>query len=444
MKRLLLSLPFLLLSAAASQAGLVISEIDLAANQLEVLNTGSTSDSLSGYWLCNLWQGSPVYIPVDSGMILPAQSSTTTLNVPAGGLITLQLTAAFVTDARGELGLYRNGSNFGVAANMVDYVCWGSSAPSPSSRDLVAASLGIWQLGTAIPVAGISAGQTIQLKFNEDGNSASDYQIAASTIGADQVHPNDHLVISEIDLAGNKVEILNTGDSTKSLSGFWFCNLWQGSPVYIPIDSSMILPAQSTTTTLDLPAGGLISLQLSASFITDARGELGLYRNANSFGDAANMQDYVCWGAAPSPSSRDLVAASFGIWQLGTFVDIAGITPGQTIQLKEGEDGNSAPDYQLATGTIGFNQVYPPPVEPQEQIAFRVRSLTFNGSHDLVIHFTPGEETGPFILTSSNDLTSPFTEETHAVYNAEQGTFTVPAANVNPFQDFYKVETVVE
>lgn len=438
----LLSLSALLLGASAARAGLVINEIDVVNNKIEIVNRGPGAENLTNFWFCNFWKGDNLYISVANFPIVLAQSTATSLNMPAGSILVLQGTAGFVTDLQGELGLYATG-NFGDPNDMRDYVCWGGDS---NLRDDVAAAKGIWQAATFVPITipDLQAGKSIQLKLNEDGNSASDYELAAPTLGVDQTVPvvvDDHLVISEIDLANDQLEIINTGTGTKSLTGYYLCNIWQGSPAYIQIESSMIVAAKSTTTTLDIGAGGLITLQLTAAFVTNGAGEMGLYRNTNNFGDSANMQDYVSWGG---DAVRDEVAAQLNIWVAGSSVSVSGITTGQTIQLKEGEDGNSASDYQLATGTIGFNQVYPPPVEPQDQIAFRVRSLTFNGSGDLVIHFTPGEEEGPFILTSSNDLASPFTEETHAVYNAGQGTFTVPAAYVNPFMDFYKVETFVE
>ncbi len=162
---------------------LVISEIDLAGDRIEIINTGSTVENLSGYWFCNLWQGNPVYVPIDTGMIIPGQSTSASLTLPAGGILTLQSTAAFVTNLRGELGLYANPNNFGDPANMRDYVSWGGDA----IRDSVAAQLGIWVDGTSVNVSAIAAGQTIQLKYHEDGNSFSDYELAPSTLGVNQI-----------------------------------------------------------------------------------------------------------------------------------------------------------------------------------------------------------------------------------------------------------------
>jgi hypothetical protein len=235
------------------------------------------------------------------------------------------------------------------------------------------------------------------------------------------------LVLSEIDLLNDRVEIVNTGTTTENLTGHWLCNLWKGSPNYIQITTGMIVTAQSSVTTLSIPAGGVITLQATAAFVTNAQGEIGLY-TVNNFADSNSMVDYVCWGG--DSTGRDTVAAAKGIWGSGTFVTVAGITAGQTIQLKVGEDGNSFTDYQLAASTLGVNQVVPPVADPVITSVFR------NGSGDLVITFTPGG--AGFILTSSNDLATPFAEETNAIYDP-LGTFTVPVAFLNPGRDFFRV-----
>lgn len=167
------------------------------------------------------------------------------------------------------------------------------------------------------------------------------------------------LVISEIDLTSDKVEIVNTGSTSIDMTGYFFCNRFNGSPFYPAIITSLIDLANSDTTSLVVGAGQVITFQMTAGFIPDASGEVGLYSNNLGFGSAANMVDYVSWGA---DATRDSVAAAKGIWAAGTFVSVTGITAGQTIQLGQGLAGNSVSDYSLATSTIGFNQVPEPTV----------------------------------------------------------------------------------
>ena len=172
-----------LCSAPSSNGALVISEIDLANNKIEIVNTGSTSINMSGYFFCNRFTGSPFYPAITTALIDVPNSDGTTLLLAAGALLTFQMTSGFIPDASGEVGLYLNNSNFGSAANMVDYVAWGANA----TRDSVASSKGIWGNGTFVTVSGIASGQTIQLGQGKAGNSVSDYSLAASTIGFNQV-----------------------------------------------------------------------------------------------------------------------------------------------------------------------------------------------------------------------------------------------------------------
>ena len=169
------------------------------------------------------------------------------------------------------------------------------------------------------------------------------------------------LVISEIDLANNKVEILNTGPGSENLTGYYLCNRLNGSTFYIQITVPLIDLPNSSSSTLTLAAGQWITLQMTAGFIPDASGEVGLYTTNANFGLAANMRDYVGWGAN---GIRDDVAALKvpPIWAAGTFVTVTGITAGQTIQLGAGLAGSSVAHYSLAASTIGVNQVTPAPV----------------------------------------------------------------------------------
>lgn len=67
-----------------------------------------------------------------------------------------------------------------------------------------------------------------------------------------------------------------------------------------------------------------------------------------------------------------------------------------------------------------------------------VTSVLRNAGGDLLIKFTPGG--AGYVLTSSNDLATPFTVETNAIYD-NVDTFTVPAAFLNAGKDFFRVET---
>ena len=82
------------------------------------------------------------------------------------------------------------------------------------------------------------------------------------------------------------------------------------------------------------------------------------------------------------------------------------------------------------------NLTTPAPAKPLSAASLRITSVLFEGGN-LKIKFAPG--TAGFILSSSNDLASPFVQETNAVFDGID-TFTVPAASLNPGQDFFRIE----
>ncbi len=183
MKTPFLSLLAISLMSSSSEAAVVISEIDLLNNKIELVNNGLAAVDVTGFFFCNRFNGSPFYPAITLGLVDVANSSANSLSIAPGAYLTFAMTAAFIPDASGEIGLYINGSNFGASANIVDYVGWGANG----TRDSVAAAAGIWGDGTFVNVTAITAGQTIQLKQGLAGNSVADYQLAASTIGFNQV-----------------------------------------------------------------------------------------------------------------------------------------------------------------------------------------------------------------------------------------------------------------
>jgi PEP-CTERM motif len=199
--------PVFILTAAASlafssmstQAAIVISEIDLLNNKVELVNTGTSAVDITGYFICNRFNGSPFYTQITLPLVDTVNSTANSLSISSGSVLTVNLTASIVPDASGEIGLYLNGSNFGSSANIVDYVAWGANA----ARDNVAAAAGIWGDGTFVTVSTITAGQTIQLKQGLAGNVLGDYELAASTIGVNQVpEPTSTVLIAALGMVG--------------------------------------------------------------------------------------------------------------------------------------------------------------------------------------------------------------------------------------------------
>ena len=162
---------------------------------------------------------------------------------------------------------------------------------------------------------------------------------------------NAAIVISEIDLANNRVELVNTGTSSVDLTNYWWCNRENGSPFYQQINTtnSVVDAGLSTGSLTTFGAGDILVLDISASFLPDINGELGLY-NTNTFGASAAIEDYVLWG---NTGVRDAVAEGASIWTDNEFIDVSGLGAGDSIQLRNGELGNSASEYFLGASSFG-------------------------------------------------------------------------------------------
>ena len=159
------------------------------------------------------------------------------------------------------------------------------------------------------------------------------------------------VVISEVDLANDKLEIVNIGTTSVDMSSWQLCNRVNGSPFYASMASQSVDAGNSTSTSLNLAPGELITLNVG-NFTPDANGELGLY-NSSSFGSTSAIEDYIAWGAI---GTRDIVAAGAAIWMDDEFIDVSGIAPGETIQLIAGQPGNDKFDYSIAPSTLGSPQ----------------------------------------------------------------------------------------
>ena len=140
------------------------------------------------------------------------------------------------------------------------------------------------------------------------------------------------------------------------------------------------------------------------------------------------MVDYVNYGT--SAGIRDSVAAtSPAIWELNASISLNGAGPGDTIQLKVGETGDSVNDYEIAAGTIGTA-----PVPISELI---IADFGFLNSSTLFIDYT---YTGSMTVTPKEtaDLNAAFTSVSTRVTvsepTANRFEFAVPAGTKYFFQ----------
>ncbi|MEH6535694.1 MAG: T9SS type A sorting domain-containing protein [Psychroserpens sp.] len=116
--------------------------VDPAADTVTIKNFGSTTENIGSYRLCSL-------------ITYRTLSSQTTvingsLNLAPNAEVTVSISGDWLNNTAADLGLYLPTGNFGLAANMVDFVQWGSS---PNGRESVAVTKGIWTAGTFINIA---------------------------------------------------------------------------------------------------------------------------------------------------------------------------------------------------------------------------------------------------------------------------------------------------
>ncbi len=267
----LLALALLCFSSLSAQVR--IAKLDPATNSVTLKNYGSANVPISGYWFCNF----PAYGQVSS------MTSVTSLD--PGEEVNIASSINFAV-ADGEFGLY-NTNSFGSSTALEDYMQWGSAG---HQRESVAVAKGIWTAGTFINLAAPFA-----------------YSGTGTENGADQWITFRSVRISKLDPSTNSVALKNFGSSTVNISGYWFCNF----PAYGQVSSM--------TSTVMLNPGEEINIASSVNFAV-ADGEFGLY-NTNSFGSSSALEDYIQWGNAGH--QRESVAVAKGIWDAGTFINVA-------------------------------------------------------------------------------------------------------------------------
>ncbi|WP_299334419.1 T9SS type A sorting domain-containing protein [uncultured Psychroserpens sp.] len=127
-----------------ANAQLRIVEVDPAQETATIKNFGSTTIDISSYRLCALFKyGSLGSMTVQEGSLNLAADAEVVVTVALSG-------GSVLNDSASDLGLYLPTGSFGLAANMIDFVQWGSS---PNGRESVAVTKGIWTAGTFVNVS---------------------------------------------------------------------------------------------------------------------------------------------------------------------------------------------------------------------------------------------------------------------------------------------------
>lgn len=169
-------------------------EVDPAADTVTIKNFGTTTVDIGSYRLCSIFSYRTLssQTTVISGSLNLAPDAEVTVSIP--NWLSLSASAA-------DLGLYLPTGNFGVAANMVDFMQWGSGG---IGRESVAVTAGFWTAGTFINIAppyqfngaatdfGVNFWQT--LLSVDDLNASSSFS----------VYPNPSSSVLNIELNGNQ------------------------------------------------------------------------------------------------------------------------------------------------------------------------------------------------------------------------------------------------
>ncbi len=317
----------------AGSANIVINEVAYLSGEVELTNTGDAGMDVSDYFLC---LGPGTYIQV-GGIIASGDA-----NLAPGAFLVLDYD---MPNATGGLGLYRNNSGFGDAANIADFVQWGDAG---SARENVAVAAGIWTDGDFVPVLGNANNSIV---FDGNGNAASDWaETATVTLGAANVTTAPEaevrsVVINEVEyLVNDEIELYNNGNVTVDLTDYWMC---LGPGQYFRIGDAAMTTIVSGSA--NLAPGEFLVITPAILQAADDAGGLGLYANNDDFGDAANIRSFVQWGAAGN--ARESVAVEAGIWNAGGFVP--NVPSGGSIAY-DGE-GLTSDDWD-GTGTITLGE----------------------------------------------------------------------------------------
>ncbi|MBL7942054.1 MAG: hypothetical protein JNM00_04775 [Flavobacteriales bacterium] len=135
--QLLTSILMLMAGTIMAQANVRITHVDSDTHEVTLTNLGNAAQNVGTWNLCYF----PDYDPISSMVALSG-----TVNLNPGASITVIWPYCRGND--GEIGLYINAANFGLVANMRDYMEWGSAG---HTRETVAVSGGYWFTGDFVP-----------------------------------------------------------------------------------------------------------------------------------------------------------------------------------------------------------------------------------------------------------------------------------------------------
>lgn len=117
--------------------------------------------------------------------------------------------------------------------------------------------------------------------------------------------------IVEVHPTTDRIVIKNIGTETIDISSYRLCTLFDYTSL-----GALTLESGS----LNLAPNDEVAL-IASGYLNDTAADLGLYFPTGNFGTAANMVDFMQYGAGGL--GRESVAVEKGIWTAGTFISLA-------------------------------------------------------------------------------------------------------------------------
>ena len=127
---------------------------------------------------------------------------------------------------------------------------------------------------------------------------------------------NAQFRIVEVDPTTERVKIKNFGSTTEDISAYRLCARFSYNAL------SNMTVVNGSLTSLAPNADVEVTVVFSNNnVLQDASSDLAIYLPTGGFGTAANMIDFVQWGAGGI--GRESLANTNGLWTSGTFIDVA-------------------------------------------------------------------------------------------------------------------------
>lgn len=291
MKKVLLLAVVMLLGGIATAQNIRIVAVETGLNFITIQNFGTSAFDITGYRLKH-----------NGNLAAPINGATFWTEIQTGSFVIAPGDVAIVFNpllmnlgTTGDLGLFLPGATAPSAANMVDYVQYGTGG---NANESMAVTAGYWGAGDFVsgtsPFAFTGTDTDYGVTFWEEYSNYA--QIRISSVNPDQ----------------DLISIANYGGQIIDLTDYVVSSA-------LVEDTVSNLTVEYGTTTLAF--GELVVL--SGFSLNDASGDLALYLPSPVLSDSSYLVDFTQWGAGGL--GREPIAVAAEVWGAGDFV--AGAAP---------------------------------------------------------------------------------------------------------------------